>query len=237
MRPLRGLFMCCGIVAQTLLAGCGSTVSDFPVAVANRTTFPITVFANGGVIGQIGAGQVGSFSLDFLRPTGEITQTPLGNLISPTPVADVTFSARELNTGGLSPGQTVRLVQHYVTNVEFKPVCPKTSITGIITDIDTWACVERPPTADFVFSPQSPAAGSPVSFNAAASQAAGPRVISRYVWDFGDAAKSALGIGVTTTHVFDTPGLYNVTLVVFDDIGQQATKSQPVTVVAPPASK
>jgi PKD domain len=232
MRLRHCVLVCVALVAQTVVSGCGSSVSDFPVSIGNRTTFPITVFANGSAVGNVGPGQVGSFSLEFLRPTGEATETPLGNLISPTPVADVTFSARELNTGALSPAQTVRLVQHYVSNVEFKPVCPKTSITGVITDVDTWACVERPPTAAFVISPQSPAAGSPVSFNAAGSQAAVGRAIIRYVWDFGDPAKPAFGTGVTTTHTFDTAGIYTVTLVVFDDIGQQATTSHSVTVVA-----
>jgi PKD repeat protein len=229
MRLTRAFMVCCALGAQTLLAGCSSSVSDFPVAVGNRTTFPIMVFANGSTVGQVGAGQVGSFNLDFVRPTGEVTATPLGNLTSPTPVVDVTFSARELSSGGLSPGQTVRMVQGYVTSVEFKPVCSTTAAT---TQGDRWACAPSPPAAEFAFSPQSPQAGSPVSFNGAASQTSSGATIDRFVWDFGDPARPALGIGVTATHTFDTAGIYNVTLTVFDNSGQQATTSHAVTVIA-----
>jgi PKD repeat protein len=162
----------------------------------------------------------------------------LGNIVSPTPIVNVIFAARELERGTLSPGQTATLVQHYVTYVEFKPLCPRTTVTvnasGVITTEgpDRWACAETPPIAAFVFSPTNPAPGSPVVFNAAGSQASSGRTIVQYVWDFGDPNSPARGTGPTATHTYGVEGTYNATLTVVDDAGQQGSKSQTVPVKA-----
>ncbi len=110
------------------------------MAIGNRTASPITVFASGGVLGDIGAGQTVTFVLGTLRPSGEITATEVGNLISPTPIVNVTFTARELKTGTLSPGQTVTLTQHYVTYLAFEPLCLATTSTGSVDTSKRWAC-------------------------------------------------------------------------------------------------
>jgi PKD repeat protein len=83
------------------------------------------------------------------------------------------------------------------------------------------------PTADFVFSPQSPTIGSTVNFDASASKATGDRSIIQYSWTFGDGSK---GSGQLTSHKFDTANTFAVTLTVADSTGRTGTTSKSVTV-------
>jgi PKD repeat protein len=83
------------------------------------------------------------------------------------------------------------------------------------------------PTASFTFSPTSPVATQPVSFNGSQSRAANGRTIASYSWDFGDGTS---GNGVQTTHAYVIPGTYTVTLTVTDDVGQTGFASKEVTV-------
>jgi PKD repeat protein len=91
------------------------------------------------------------------------------------------------------------------------------------------------PFAAFVFSPAGPVTSQPVFFDASTSQAGTGRRIVDYAWNFGNGASQH---GVTATNSYDTAASYNVTLVVTDDVGQTASKSQtvPVGVAAPTAS-
>ncbi len=89
--------------------------------------------------------------------------------------------------------------------------------------------VSAAPTASFVFSPTSPAAGQSVVFNADATRAAPGRTITQYSWIFGDGGTAS---GFLVTHAFAAAGAYNVTLSVLDDVGQKTTVSQSVTVTA-----
>lgn len=83
------------------------------------------------------------------------------------------------------------------------------------------------PTATFVFSPTSPAAGDTVFFNASQSTAGtGHRIVS-YRWDFGD---GNTGSGSTTSHIFTTAGSYVVVLTVTDEAGQVASRATQVTI-------
>jgi PKD repeat protein len=84
-----------------------------------------------------------------------------------------------------------------------------------------------PPTADFVFSPQSPAVSQTVFFNASGSKAATGRTITSYAWDFGNGRAAE---GVTASRAFNTPGTFNVTLTVTDDAGQINSKTTAITV-------
>lgn len=98
--------------------------------------------------------------------------------------------------------------------------------TATATKIVTVASAALP-TANFVFSPSSPLVGQDVYFNAQASTAGSGRTIVSYLWDLG-AGDRVYGALVKTT--FSSPGTYVVTLLITDDVGQQATKSQSVTV-------
>jgi len=85
------------------------------------------------------------------------------------------------------------------------------------------------PTADFVWNdPQSPTAPASVTFNAATSTAPSGSSITSYSWTFQDTGTQASGI--TTSHVFTTPGSWNVTLTVIDSQGRSASKTRTIVV-------
>ena len=85
------------------------------------------------------------------------------------------------------------------------------------------------PTAVFTFSPQQPAPGTNVNFNASESTAPEGRTLVEYRWNFGDGT-TATTSGPTTSHVFAAEGDYVVTLTVVDSEGQTHTVSQTVGV-------
>jgi hypothetical protein len=86
------------------------------------------------------------------------------------------------------------------------------------------------PTANFVFSPSEPTAGSLVTFNGLTSTAAAGRRIVGYSWDFGDPNDRNAGSGPQTQHRYAIAGGYNATLTVTDDIGRTASIAQTVEV-------
>ncbi|WP_049899799.1 malectin domain-containing carbohydrate-binding protein [Halococcus agarilyticus] len=88
------------------------------------------------------------------------------------------------------------------------------------------------PTAAFSYSPQNPAAGEEVSFDASESSDADGSIAS-YSWDFdGDGQEDATG--ETATATFDSAGDQTVTLTVTDDDGAENAASQTVSVVETP---
>ena len=106
------------------------------------------------------------------------------------------------------------------------------TVTGTMGETKTAARVVQvgsgtPPTADFVYSPTGPVAGQQVYFNASASKAAVGRTLVSYEWDFGYGTWQS---GIVAQATYSVAGTYTVTLVVTDDIGQKASKSQTVTV-------
>jgi PKD repeat protein len=85
------------------------------------------------------------------------------------------------------------------------------------------------PSADFAFSPTTPAVGGTVNFDASASKAVADRSIIQYAWTFGDGAK---GSGQLTSHKYDAANTYSVTLTVADSTGRTGTTTKQVTVGA-----
>lgn len=84
---------------------------------------------------------------------------------------------------------------------------------------------DKPPVAHIQFSPSSPKAGKPVSFDGSGSTDDGE--VTKWVWEFGDGAKSE---GVNATHAYATPGVYDVILWVTDDAGKVSSTRVSVTV-------
>jgi PKD repeat protein len=86
------------------------------------------------------------------------------------------------------------------------------------------------PTANFIVTPDSPPANSPVLFDASSS-CGGPvtstgtcpatRTIAQYSWNFGD---GRTGTGKTVIHSFGLQQNYAVTLTVTNDLGAAASK-------------
>jgi len=87
----------------------------------------------------------------------------------------------------------------------------------------------QPPTADFTFSPDAPAAGAAVTFDGTLSLDFDGEIVA-YVWDFdGDGEEDAAGPTVDWT--FPAPGAYTVSLTVADDEGSQDTLTLTINVV------
>jgi PKD repeat protein len=88
------------------------------------------------------------------------------------------------------------------------------------------------PTADFTFTPASPHALDPVSFDSTLSHSnnAGGYLID-YQWNFGD---GQTGSGPNPSHPYAAAGTYNVTLTVEDDAGLTASVVHQVVVVQRP---
>lgn len=98
----------------------------------------------------------------------------------------------------------------------------------------TFGTFQRPreilfaPAADFTFTPSNPRAGQVVTFDASLTFDFDGEVVS-YEWDF-DSDGVIDAEGVTVTHIFETPGEFEVTLIATDDDGQQGVKG-PVLIV------
>jgi PKD repeat protein len=80
--------------------------------------------------------------------------------------------------------------------------------------------------ANFTFSPTDPVVGDGVFFNASSSTSGGT-----FTWDFGDGSS---GSSVTPVHAYSLARTYTVTLTVVNALGQSATTSKTVPVIAGP---
>lgn len=87
---------------------------------------------------------------------------------------------------------------------------------------------EHHPQATFTFSPQNPAVGETVTFDASASTDPDEDIES-YNWNFGDGTS---GTGQTTTHTYNNEGNYNALLIVTDSLGNEDTFEATVNVSA-----
>jgi PKD repeat protein len=70
--------------------------------------------------------------------------------------------------------------------------------------------------------------GESVAFNPVGSTVAEGSSIVSNAWTFGDGATAN---GVYVSHVYNTPGLYEVTLTVTDDQGQQSTTNAQIEII------
>jgi PKD repeat protein len=127
---------------------------------------------------------------------------------------------------------TGRAVQHaYASPGTYTVILTVTNDGGksATTSQSVTVSASAPPSADFTFSPTSPAVGETIHFNAATSKAAPGRTLTSFAWTFGD------GVGGNAQffdHGYSAAATYQVTLTVTDDAGQSATAKQSVTVGA-----
>lgn len=124
-----------------------------------------------------------------------------------------------------SPGE-------YIVTVEVD-LADGSTLCGVLTQ-DRRVIVNAPPFAAFD-GPAAAATGEAVTFDAGG--AVDPDgAITAYLWEFGD---GATGTGLTATHVYTTPGAYDVTLSVVDDAGvsnSRTTVVQPIAVNPAPVA-
>jgi len=111
--------------------------------------------------------------------------------------------------------------------IEWVPVDPQSldtannTITGWVDSL-SWFAIGKPnepPMAEATVTPYLGPVESEFAFDADTSYDPDGTIVS-HEWDFGDEAS---GSGVSVTHTYDAPGLYDVTLTVTDDTGAQST--------------
>lgn len=88
---------------------------------------------------------------------------------------------------------------------------------------------DRPPVAQFGYDTVRPEAGSPVSLDDGPSADPEGR-LAAYEWRLGDGTTLT---GETVSHVYDSPGTYDVELTVRDVTGTADTDTRQITVVTP----
>ncbi len=193
------------IAVALLMSSCvGQYESDFPVIVVNRTLNPIQAMADGKAMGDIAAGQTGSFSIKLPESNANV----YANGTAPTPRADVTFTARDTRSGALSSEKNMTILADSPTYVSFTA-----------EDFPATA----PTVARFTFSPTNPTINQDVTFNGSSSTATN----GTYAWDFGD---GQTGTGVMTTHRYARGGTLTVTLTVTSDNRQTSTSSRTINI-------
>ncbi len=196
-----------GFIAATIVSGCtGPYKSDFPVIVENRTANTIQAIANGNAVGEVTAGQTGSFSLQLPESNNNV----FTNGAAPTPQADVTFTAKDTRTGALSSEKILTLSQSTPTYVSFSA-----------SDFPSTG----PTIARFTFSPTNATINQDISFNGSSSTVSN----GTFAWDFGD---GQTGAGVTATHQYSRSGTFTVTLSVTSDTRATSTSSRTINVSA-----
>jgi len=94
-----------------------------------------------------------------------------------------------------------------------------------------FSVVAQTPTANFTATPLSVCAGSTVTFTNT-STANGASSIVFNSWDFGDGVSF---VGVNATHIYNTPGIYPVTLVVTNSNGAADAEVKPSYITVKPA--
>src|SRR5262245_51363305 len=149
----RACLLAAGLVLAVPLLGCGLFHSDFDIAVGNRTANPVSFFANGGKLGDVGSNQTATFTVEE-TPIGHTAVDSTGTATSPAATAQVTLSAQDMTTGRLSAGLATTLVKNVTTYVDVTP-CVVSSL------IDAGAappCLSVPSAS---VSPSSGTTGSP----------------------------------------------------------------------------
>ena len=117
----RACLLAVGLALAVPLVGCNLFHSDFDIAVGNRTANTVSIFANGGKVGDVGSNLTATFTVEE-TPMGRTTIDSTGSPTSPGPIAaQVTFSARDMTTGALSAGVAATLVKDVTTYVDVAP--------------------------------------------------------------------------------------------------------------------
>jgi PKD repeat protein len=113
--------------------------------------------------------------------------------------------------------------------VEYFKETGQGAIRGNVTQLEEPG---EPPVA-VISGPGRAAVGQPVAFSASDSRAAEGSALVVYEWDFGDGSK---GSGLDITHIYQSQGVFAVTLTVIDDKGLSDTTTEEIEIVPVPVT-
>jgi PKD repeat protein len=206
----------------------GAAVSGAPgiggpsVDAASGNTYTESVASDGAAIvgGIYPNGRDTSWWIEYGTSTAYGSQTPASDVGSGT--SPVAVNGYLLH---LTPGATYhyRLVAQNGLGTTY----------GYDYTFTTPAVSSTNPTAAFTTSPGDPAPGTSATFDASRSTDSGA-TITDYRWDFGDGTVTDSGTVPSAVHAYTARGVYDVTLVVTNDLGQHDIVTQTVTADDPP---
>ncbi len=166
--------------------------------------------------------------------------------LPPHPVAleETLFNATESSADGASitsyfwdfgDGSTVNVSDPTVTHVfsqlgTFNVTLIVTDSEGSTDSMSQMVLVGGLPLTSFEWFPPLPTALETVTFNASESSTNGGSIIN-YFWDFGDGHNQSVSDPIAT-HVYDTPGDFNVTLIVTDSEGLMQNLTRTITIAS-----
>src|SRR5438093_1959537 len=126
---------------------------------------------------------------------------------------------------GVSPSHT------YISSGIYDVTLTVSDLNGGTTSSSKSITIGTPsnqsPIPAFTFTPTNPSTGQAVTFDATASRDP-DGTITNYAWNFGD---GQTGTGITTTHGYNSAGIYNVALNVIDNGGATGSVTHTITVV------
>ena len=105
---------------------------------------------------------------------------------------------------------------------------------GNVASTSKQVVVGTNPTASIGALPASVTVGTPVAFSGSSSTDPNTGATTSYLWNFGD---NSTATGVTTSHTYNTPGTYTVSLDVSDSWDFSNVKTATISVVRRPAGK
>ena len=174
------------------------------------------------------------------NPTAAFTVSPASPLIAqqvffnaaqsrPSPGNTITGYTWDFGDGSSSSGQQTS--HTYAAAGTYNVVLVVTDSAGRTATATSAVNVgSGAPTADFTFSPASPAVGAVVNFNGSASTAAAGRTITTYFWSFGDGSNATGPSATTAKPGYAAAGTYTVTLTVTDNTGASSSTSKQITI-------
>jgi PKD repeat protein len=183
------------------------------------------------VTGSITVGAVASPTADFaISPTDPaVNQNVFFDANASRPAAGRTITRYDWDFGDGRFGSGITQSHRYAYAATFNVTLTVTDSSGRTGASTKSLQVDGAnlPTANFTFSPATPAVNTRVYFDGSSSTGSAGRTIVRYEWNFGD---NVLAEGVRTDYSYRNPGAYTVVLTVTDSGGGKHTTTKSVTI-------
>jgi len=185
------------------------------IALVYGLVYPQHIYAGESVNVTVGAMNLGntteSFNVTLYSNNTVIGEQPIQDLI-PLETKMLSF---DWNTIGWAPGHP------YTLSANATVLSNETDTNNNHLVVGTVTILFESPTADFTYSPDPMIENQTIFFDANNSTA-GSGTISEYVWDFGD-GNSAVTPNSIASHVYESKGIYNITLTVQNTYGLNDT--------------
>jgi gliding motility-associated-like protein len=172
----------------------------------------------------------------FVSPSAQFASTspcaPNGTVFTDNSVANSTggISSWSWNFGDGNTSTQQNPTHTYTSNGNYNVTLLITNADGCTDTITQTVTVYPKPVADYTFTNQCD--GNPITFNSTSTINA-PGTINSYNWNFGD---NTSGSGSSVSHTYNSPGNYNVTLIVNSNNSCADTITQQITVYNNPTA-